>query len=226
MELKLQVTDPFRDPESPHLERFLSFCHRRKYPTKSPIIRPGDLADTLYYIVEGSVSVNTEDDEGHELILAYLNKGEFIGEMGLFMPQDRREVMVKTRTRCELAQISYRRLEQLLNAEMAEEALFLLYAIGSQLTDRLLHTSRKVRRLAFMDVSGRVARTLLDLCQEPDAMTHPEGVQIRISRQEISRIVGCSREMAGRVLKTLEQEGMISVAGKNILVYDVEQEKR
>lgn len=221
---KLQVPDPLKEPDSQHLERFLSFCHRRKYASKAPIIRPGDLADTLHYIVEGSVSVTTEDDQGHELILTYLNKGDFIGEMGLFMPQDRREVMVKTRTKCELAQISYRRMEQLLNGELAEEAPFLMYAIGAQLTDRLLHTSRKVRRLAFMDVSGRIARTLLDLCQEPDSMTHPEGVQIRISRQEISRIVGCSREMAGRVLKTLEQEGMIAVAGKNILVYGVEKD--
>jgi CRP/FNR family cyclic AMP-dependent transcriptional regulator len=57
---------------------------------------------------------------------------------------------------------------------------------------------------------------LLDLCQEPDAMTHPEGTQIRISRQELSRIVGCSREMAGRVLKQLETDGGIDVSGKTI----------
>lgn len=219
-EFQLQVADPLRQPDSEQLEQFLAYCHRRKYPTKSPIIRPGDLADTLYYIVEGSASVTTEDDEGRELILAYLNKGDFIGEMGLFMPQERREVLVRTRTPCEMAQISYKKLEQLLNNELKDVCPFFLYAIGHQLTDRLLHTSRKVRRLAFMDVTGRVARTLLDLCKEPDALTHPEGMQIKISRQEISRIVGCSREMAGRVLKTLEQDGMISVSGKTILVYE------
>jgi CRP/FNR family cyclic AMP-dependent transcriptional regulator len=59
---------------------------------------------------------------------------------------------------------------------------------------------------------------LLDLCQEPDAMTHPDGTQIRISRQELSRIVGCSREMAGRVLKQLEDDGGIDVSGKTIVV--------
>ena len=47
-----------------------------------------------------------------------------------------------------------------------------------------------------------------------------------ISRQEISRIVGCSREMAGRVLKTLETEGMISVAGKTIVVYPQEDREK
>lgn len=201
------------------IDRFLSCCHRRKFPNKTPIIRPGDLADTLYYVIEGSVTVSVEDEEGRELILAYLNPGNFIGEMGLYVEPERRAVMVRTRTPCELAQISYGRMGQLFESELKDECPHVLYAIGRQLTDRLLHTSRKVRRLAFMDVQGRVARTLMDLCQEPDALTHPDGMQIKISRQEISRIVGCSREMAGRVLKGLEEEGMIDVSGKTIVVF-------
>jgi CRP/FNR family cyclic AMP-dependent transcriptional regulator len=44
-------------------------------------------------------------------------------------------------------------------------------------------------------------------------------MQIRITRQELGRIVGCSREMAGRVLKTLEEQGLISVKGKTIVVF-------
>ncbi|MGB2260032.1 MAG: helix-turn-helix domain-containing protein, partial [Porticoccaceae bacterium] len=66
---------------------------------------------------------------------------------------------------------------------------------------------------------GRVARTLLDLCREPDAMTHPDGMQIKITRQEIGRIVGCSREMVGRVLKDLEERELVSVAGKTMVVF-------
>jgi CRP/FNR family cyclic AMP-dependent transcriptional regulator len=71
-----------------------------------------------------------------------------------------------------------------------------------------------------MDVTGRVARTLIDLCKEPDAMTHPDGMQIRITRQELGRIVGCSREMVGRVLKSLEEQDLISASGKTIVVFN------
>jgi CRP/FNR family cyclic AMP-dependent transcriptional regulator len=101
---------------------------------------------------------------------------------------------------------------------LREECPKILFAIGSQLTNRLLRTSRQASRMAFMDVTNRISRTLLDLCQEPDAMTHPDGTQIRISRQEISRIVGCSREMVGRVLKQLEERGLIDVTGKTIVL--------
>jgi CRP/FNR family transcriptional regulator, cyclic AMP receptor protein len=44
-------------------------------------------------------------------------------------------------------------------------------------------------------------------------------MQIRITRQEIARIVGCSREMVGRVLKELEEEELITAKGKTIVVY-------
>jgi CRP/FNR family cyclic AMP-dependent transcriptional regulator len=201
------------------LEKFLAVCHRRRYPGKTAIFRPGDGAGTLYLIVDGSLTVSSEDEDGRELILAYLNRGEFIGEMGLFIEPQRREVMVKSRTPCDLAEIGYERLFSLFGSTLAAECPRILFAIGSQLTRRLLQTSRKVSRLAFMDVTSRVSRTLLDLCEEPDAMSHPEGTQIRISRQEISRIVGCSREMVGRVLKQLEEAGKISVKGKTIVVF-------
>ena len=49
-------------------------------------------------------------------------------------------------------------------------------------------------------------------------MTHRDGMQIRVTRQELGKLVGCSREMAGRVLKMLEGDGYITVAGKTIVV--------
>jgi CRP/FNR family transcriptional regulator, cyclic AMP receptor protein len=215
---KLAETRPLA-PQPADIDRFLSLCHRRRYPSKAPIIRPGDVANTLYYIIEGSLAVMTEDDEGRELILAYVNEGDYIGEMGLFMEVEKREVLVRSRVPCELAEISYERLFQLFDGPLKDECPRILFSIATQLTKRVLQTSRKVSRLAFMDVTSRVARTLVDLCEEPDAMSHPQGTQIRISRQEISRIVGCSREMVGRVLKQLEEEGKISVAGKTIVVF-------
>jgi CRP/FNR family cyclic AMP-dependent transcriptional regulator len=74
--------------------------------------------------------------------------------------------------------------------------------------------------LAFVDVTGRVAHAIMDLCNEPDAMTHPEGMQIKVSRQELSRLIGCSREMAGRVLKVLEEQGLLRATGKTIVVFN------
>ena len=202
---------------SPHIkdvDEFLSHCHRRRYPSKSTIIYAGDSSDSLYYIIDGSVTVVIEDDEGREMIVAYLNKGDFFGEMGLFDEEDARSAWVRAKTECEVAEISYAKFHELTEAKPE-----ILYAIGSQMAKRLRQTTRKVGDLAFLDVTGRVARTLLELCKQPDAMTHPDGMQIKITRQEIGRIVGCSREMVGRVLKTLEDQGLVRVKGKTMVVF-------
>jgi len=202
--------------QTKHLDYFLSQCHRRRYPSKSTIIYAGDKSDSLFYIIKGSTTVIIEDDDGREMIMAYLNAGDFFGEMGVFDPEavGSRSAWVKAKTECEVAEISYSKFR-----EIAQEDPKILYFIGEQMATRLRQTTRKVGDLAFLDVTGRVARTLLDLCREPDAMTHPDGMQIKITRQEIGRIVGCSREMVGRVLKALEDQGLVQVKGKTMVVY-------
>jgi CRP/FNR family cyclic AMP-dependent transcriptional regulator len=208
------------DSNKEALTAFLHLCHKKKYPAKATVIKPGDTGDRLYFIIDGSVSICAEDEEGdQELILAYLNKNEFIGEIGVFKGAEMRKVSVKTRTPCHLAEIGYERLKQVLKKELLEYAPDILFMLGLQLSSRLLITSRKFCDLAFMDVEGRIARTLLDLCKEPDAITHPDGMQLHITRQEIGRLVGCSREMAGRVLKELEDKKLITAHGKTIVVF-------
>ncbi|MCG8533570.1 MAG: cAMP-activated global transcriptional regulator CRP [Pseudomonadales bacterium] len=198
----------------PDLENFLANCHRRKYPAKSTLIYAGDDSDALYYIIKGTVMVVIEDDDGREMIMAYLNEGDFFGEMGLFDEEAGRSAWIRAKTECEVAEISYSKFKQL-----AKEDADVLFTVSAQIAGRLRATTRKVGDLAFLDVTGRVARTLIDLCKQPEAMTHPDGMQIKITRQEIGRIVGCSREMVGRVLKNLEEQGLIQVKGKTMVVY-------
>ncbi|WP_251358484.1 cAMP-activated global transcriptional regulator CRP [Kangiella sp. TOML190] len=205
---------PFHLAQDETILSFLDNCQRRRFPAKSTLIYAGDSSNTLYFLLEGSVSVLIEDDEGRELVLAYLNPGDFFGEMGLFSDEHDRTAWVRTKTECEVAEISYERFRQVF-----KENPDILFKLSTQLATRLRKTSRKVGDLAFLDVTGRVAHALLELAKEPDAMTHPDGMQIKITRQELSRIVGCSREMVGRVLKALEEQGHIHVKGKTMVIF-------
>lgn len=195
------------------IQRFLSHCHRKHVPAKSTIIRQGDPSRDLYYVVSGAVTVRIEDEQGNELVLAYLNAGEFFGEIGLFGENAQRSAVVRAKVASDIAQISYERLK-------ATPTLFpdLLMIIAAQLAHRLRHMDQKIGDLAFLDVAGRVARTLTWLSQEPSAMTHPDGMLVRVTRLELGDIVGASREMVGRVLVVLEEQGLISVDGKSVVV--------
>ncbi|SDJ60594.1 MULTISPECIES: cAMP-activated global transcriptional regulator CRP [Ferrimonas] len=198
----------------PTLEWFLSHCHIHKYPAKSTLIHAGEESDTLYYIVKGSVAVLIKDEEGKEMILSYLNQGDFIGELGLFEEQPERTAWVRAKSPCEIAEISYKKFRQLIQVNPD-----ILMKLSAQMANRLQNTSQKVGDLAFLDVAGRIAQTLLSLAKQPDAMTHPDGMQIKITRQEIGQIVGCSRETVGRILKMLEEQNLIQAHGKTIVVY-------
>ncbi len=204
-------------PITPHIsdvDNFLTHCHRRRYPNRATIIYEGDSCDTLYYIISGSVSVILEDSDGKEVIVAYLNPGDFFGEMGLFEQTEDRSAWCRTRNQSEIAEISYANFNAYVHGHPE-----IVFTIGRQMATRLRNTTRKVGDLSFFDVTGRVVRKLIDLAKEPDAMPHPLGMQIRITRQEIGRIVNCSREMAGRVLKNLEEQELFTVSGKTIVVF-------
>jgi len=195
------------------VERFLAHGNRRRYPVKTTIIYAGDRADMLHYVVKGTVCVLIEDKKNSkEMIVAYLNPGEFFGEMGLF-EDGLRSAWIRAKTDCEISEISYAKFTDLYR----QHPQFLL-SLTKQIAGRLRKTTQSASNLAFLDVTARLARALTDLSNQPTAISHPNGRQIKITRQELSKIVVCSREMIGRVLKELELSGFVTVSGKTIVV--------
>lgn len=198
---------------TPEVQKMLARSVRRRYKAKEFIVRAGAVPKSLYYITEGSVMVYMEDDDGNELILAYLGPGTYFGELGLFDKGEGRTAWVKTRTETEVASIDYDSFRA-----FCKEEPDMWPQLCGQTAERLKETSRRLGQLAFLDVTGRVARALLDLAKDTEAMTHPDGMMVRISREELGKLVNCSREMAGKVLKNLETQGLVQIDGRNIVV--------
>jgi len=198
----------------PVIQAFIAQAHKRSYPPKHTILHAGDTPTTLYLILEGSVSILLEDKEGREIVLAYLGPGDFFGEMCLFPEQVSRTAIVRTRTQPTLvAECTYAGFRQ-----FTRDHHEIMYEIAGQLATRLRSTNTRLSDLAFLDVAGRLAHILIELSQKPDSMDHPRGRVVRISRQELARNAGCSREMAGRVLKKLEEDGLVLSQGRSIVV--------
>ena len=155
-----------------------------------------------------------QSDTTLEWFLSHCHIHKYPAKSTLIEEGTERSAWVKAKTSCEVAEISYKKFKQLVQVNPD-----ILMRLASQMASRLQITSEKVSNLAFLDVAGRIAQTLLNLAKQPDAMTHPDGMQIKITRQEIGQIVGCSRETVGRILKMLEDQHLISAHGKTIVVY-------
>src|SRR5688572_19727217 len=97
----------------PAINRFLSYCRVRTVPSKTALIHAGDLPDVLYYIIRGSVVFFFKQKTAYEMVLAYLNKGQFFGEMGLFSDSQQRSAWVRTRSESEIAEMTYPRFRQI-----------------------------------------------------------------------------------------------------------------
>jgi len=199
--------------EKPAVQAFVNIAHKRSYAPKQVVVNAGTQPQSLFLILTGSVSVLVEDEDGREMVLAYLNAGDFFGEMGLFPEQNVRTAVVRTRTATLLAEVSYPAFRT-----FVREQPDIMFEVAGQLAARLRDTSGRLRDLTFVDVAGRMARTLMDLAAQPDAKAHARGTLVKVSRQEIARIVGCSREMAGRVLKKLEEDGVVLSQGRSIVL--------
>lgn len=197
------------------IQQLLAQSERHLYAPRATIMMAGETSETLCYLNSGSITIFMDETSHREVIIDYLYAGSFFGALGLFHAGLPRGAWVRARGACEVAEIPYSRFLDL-NKEHPE----LMEMLAGQLADRLRRAQQKIHDLACLDVAGRIMSALRDLAGRPEAMTHPNGMQVRITRQELGRIVGCSREMVGRVLKTLDEEDQLAVQGKNIVVFE------
>jgi CRP/FNR family transcriptional regulator, cyclic AMP receptor protein len=182
---------------------------RRNFARNAKIIGAGDPTDSLYIVVSGRLKVLMSDEQGREVILAILGPGEFFGEMGL-LDDSPRSASVVTLEPCELLTISKTDFKRSL-AENFELSVNVMRG----LVQRLREADRKIGSLALMDVYGRVARLLLEMAEDIDG---EKVVVKKLSKQDIAKMIGASREMVSRVMKDLQLGGYLEARGRSIVL--------
>jgi CRP/FNR family cyclic AMP-dependent transcriptional regulator len=194
------------------LEQLARMALQRKVARHTTIVRAGDVTDSLFVIVSGSAKVLNRDSEGREVILTLLGAGECFGEMALIDGSPRSADVIANEA-CELLVIGKRDFTKAL-----AENVDLCLNIMKSLVLRLREANRKIESLALMDVYGRVAKLLLDFSVEENGL---RVIRRKVSKQDMAKMVGASREMVSRVMKDLEGSGAIRVEeGRIVLKQD------
>jgi CRP/FNR family cyclic AMP-dependent transcriptional regulator len=176
---------------------------KKRFSRGATIVENGKKSNALFIILTGKAKVIAADKSGKEAILAHLKPGDYIGEMSIIDDQPH-SATVKAEVLTDVLVLARHHFAQILpeNAAMS-------VAIMKVLVQRLRHADRKIESLALMDVYSRVVMTLRDMGESNvDGNTVLTG---RFSRQTIAQTIGASREMVGRVMKNLEDEGILSV---------------
>mgnify|MGYP006335101845 FL=1 len=172
---------------------------KRRFKRGELIVEQGKKTNALFILLTGRARVVTSDSRGREVILATLTPGDHLGEMSLI---DNEPHSATVRAEVTTDTLMLGRIEF---ARCLPENTSMAYAVMKGLVQRLRSADRKIESLALMDVYGRVARALLEF-----ATSEVNGQMVikeRISRQDVAKMVGASREMVSRVMKDLEERG-------------------
>ena len=183
---------------------------KRRFKRGEVIVEQGKKSNALFILLNGRARVVTADSRGREVILATLQPGDHIGEMSL-IDNEPHSATVRAEVQTDVLMLG--RIEF---ARCLPENSSMDYAVMRGLVQRLRHADRKIESLALMDVYGRVARALLEFATETG-----DGemlIREKISRQDIAKMVGASREMVSRVMKDLEERGFIQTQENGSIV--------
>ena len=164
------------------------------------VIEAGRKSNALFILLTGRARVIAADERGREVILAVLKAGDYVGEMSL-IDNEPHSATVRTEVQSDMLVLG--------RAEFARclpENSSLSYAIMRGLVQRLRNADRQIESLALLDVYGRVARSLLDMAE---TVGEEKVIHGKVSRQDLAKVVGASREMVSRVMKDLEERGMV-----------------
>ena len=177
---------------------------KRRFKRGEAIVEQGKKSNALTILLTGRARVISSDSRGREVILATLRPGDYVGEMSLIDDEPHSASVLAE------VQSDSLILGQAEFARCMPDMDSMAHAILRGVVQRLRHADRKIESLALMDVYGRVAKALLEFAGK-NAMSWEDHAVIpeRVSRQDVAKMVGASREMVSRVMKDLEERGFI-----------------
>ena len=209
---------PMADPSAPKehgdlpdsLQRLAQRGVVKQFPRGESLIREGELGDTIFIVLSGSIKAFSVNDSHRELVFGTYGAGDYVGEMSLDGGPRSASIVALEPTTC--AVITRRTLREHIGADPD-----FAFALIDRLIGRLRVATENARGLALLDTYGRLVKQLNALSSETaDGM---RAIVPRPTHIELASLIGCSREMVTRLLKDLEVGGYLRhVDGKLLLL--------
>ena len=172
------------------------------------VLYEGDPAEALFFVYSGAVKVFKTSAEGKEQILAIVRPGESFNDVSIF-DDGPNAASAQTLAPVVLYELRKSDIEELLGSypQVAANTVQVL-------AKRVRELVSLVEDLSFRHVIGRVARILLERAGD-SAEPGP-----RLTQQDMAAMAGTAREVVGRSLKTLEDEGIIRLERNRVVIAD------
>jgi CRP/FNR family cyclic AMP-dependent transcriptional regulator len=190
------------------IDRLASYAITQHVKRNTTIFRKGDTGTSLYAVCVGTVRISAPSEEGKDAVFNLINAGDIFGEIALLDGGTRTADAVAL-TDCELMRIERRDFIPLVR-EQPDVAIKLIEVLCS----RIRNSSEQIEDVLFLDMPGRLAKTLLRLSGANEGSKRT----ISVTQREIGQIVGISRESTNKQLRAWEERNWIKLEKGSVVV--------
>jgi CRP-like cAMP-binding protein len=186
----------------------------KSYNRGEMVFLDGEPASQLYFLANGAVKTFKTSVSGKEQIIGIIRPGESFNDVPIF---DNGPTLVSAQTMSSAVIYSINRedIEYLMNRYPR-----ISRNVANVLAKQVRNLVLLIEDLSFRTVVSRVAKILLDTAIEA------KGESPKLTQQEMAAMAGTAREVVGRSLKSLEDEGIIKLDRHRIIITDKEALKR
>jgi CRP/FNR family transcriptional regulator, cyclic AMP receptor protein len=202
----------FRDLGNEALDQLCRYAKHITLKRGANIFSKGDPGNSLFAVISGTVKISISSPDGRNAILNLINAGETFGEMSVLDGQPRSTDAIAN-TNCELYVIDRREFLPFVRSQPELAMKFI-----ELLCTRLRWTSDQVEQVILQDLPGRLASALLGLTEK--RKLEPESRTIAITQQEISEMVGMTRESINKRLRVWASRSWVRLEHGAIVVLD------
>jgi CRP/FNR family transcriptional regulator, cyclic AMP receptor protein len=183
----------FSDLEPDALDQLCRYAKPTSLKRGATIFAKGDVGNSLYAVINGTVKISISSPDGRNAILNLISAGELFGEVALLDGKER-TADATANTNCEIFVIDRRDFLPFVKSQPTLAMKFI-----ELLCERLRWTSDQVEQVILQDLPRRLASALLGLTEK--RKLEPTSQTIAITQQEISEMVGMTRESINKQLR-------------------------
>lgn len=187
----------------------------RNYAPNDFVFRQGDRALGFFVVISGRVKVTRGSETGEETVLHLMEAGDFIGEV----PLHAEALFPATASAISESRLLYVPREALFFA-IRQDPEIAFRLLGS-LAKRLLTLVMRFEGITRQSVSARLARLVLETAaRDGRVLGEVTEVPLALSRTEMARVVGTTRETVSRIFSSWSRSGWITLERKRLVLLD------
>ncbi len=203
----LKSINYFAGLDSTELQFIKRYIVEKKVDKGKIILSEGEWSDYLYFIVSGLVKVYKTSPGGKEQILHIAPPGDSLNDVSTFDGGPCAANMLAM-TPVHFYAVRKEDLKIILHGPPR-----ICINIIKSLANRVRRDSKLVEELSTVQASARLAKLLLGRYPGEEAT-----IWLLLTQQDMANLIGASREVVNRALKTMEEKGAIFLSRHRVVV--------